>query len=114
MSPVALFDHSRVVGLLSSSREVRTGQKSNFAIVNFFYECAGPNFYQLLYDSKTGFRSIFGHFRDGVFAKNPLLLTVISASNDYFWPSEGLFLAKNLENKVFFQFIQSKNSQFET
>ena len=37
MSPMALFDHLRVAGLLSSSREVRTGQESNFAIVNFFH-----------------------------------------------------------------------------
>ena len=79
MSPMALFDHLRVAGLLSSSREVRTGQESNFAIVKFFHEQMGPNFYHLLYDPNTGFRYIFGQFRVGVFEKNPHLPTPISA-----------------------------------
>ena len=35
MSPMALFGHSRLARLLSSSRKVRTVQKSNFAIVKF-------------------------------------------------------------------------------
>ena len=79
MSPMALFDHLRVAGLPSSSREVRTGQESNFAIVKFFHERTGPNFYHLLYDPNTGFRYIFGQCRVGVFEKNPLLHTPISA-----------------------------------
>ena len=68
-----------VAGLLSSSRDVRTGQESNFAIMKFFHERTGPNFYHLLYDPNTGFRYIFGQFRVGVFEKNPLLHTPISA-----------------------------------
>ena len=43
--PVALFDHSRVVGLLSSSREVRMGEKSDFAIVKIFSLKSNPELF---------------------------------------------------------------------
>ena len=50
---------------------------------------------------KNRFPVLFGQIKEGVFEKNPLWYTPCLAQNDHFWPPEELFLAKNLENKVF-------------
>merc|ERR1711952_178047 len=44
---------------------------------------------------------IFRQFKDGVFEKNALLCSTISAQKGHFWSPEGLNLAKKLENGVF-------------
>ena len=62
---------------------------------------AGPNFSHIKIDPKTLLWCIFRQFKEGVFEKNALLCTPILAKKGHFWPPEGLFLAKNLENKVF-------------
>ena len=67
----------------------------------FFDGGAGPNFSHIKIDPKTLLWCVFRQFEEGVFEKNALLFSPISAQNDHFWSPEGPFLAKNLENRVF-------------
>ena len=43
----------------------------------------------------------FGQLKESVCEKNALLCTSILAQKSHFWSPERLFLAKNMENKVF-------------
>ena len=108
MSLMALFDHPGLSGLLSSSREVRTGQKSNFVMVKIIHECTGLNFYQLLYDSKTVFWCIFGKCKEGNFEKNPF-----QPKTTIFGLLRGSSCPKSW-NIQCFQFTQSKISHYGT
>ena len=67
----------------------------------YIHEKGGPNFSHIKIDPKTLLWCILRQFKEGVFEKNALLSTPILAKKGHFWPPEGLFLAKNLENKVF-------------
>ena len=66
-----------------------------------FHERVIPNSSHIKIDPKALLWCIFRQFKEGVFEKNALLCSPISAMYGHFWFPEGPFLAKNLENKVF-------------
>ena len=114
MSPVPFLITQGWLGYFLPVKRSERAKNPILPSWKIFHERVTPNFSHIKIDPKTLLWCIFRQFKEGVFEKNALLCSPISAQKRPFLVSWGAIFGQKTWKIKCFQFIQSKISQFVT